>query len=395
MLTVGLTGGIGAGKSAVSELLASHGATVVDADLIAREVVAPGSAGLAAVVAAFGTQVLDAAGALDRPRLGERVFGDEAARLRLNAIVHPLIGARTVERMAAAQAADPAGVLVHDVPLLVEAALGPGYHLVVVVDAPVPVRLERLAARGLPAEQAQARMAAQADHRARVAAADVLLDNGTSRRALGEQVQSLWSGRLRPYAAHLAAGTVPDRGPVCIAAPDPAWAAQGTRLVARLRHLAPDAVRIDHVGSTAVPGLPAKDVLDLQIEVATWAQVEALAGPLADAGFLRRPDVDGDPVRARIDPEPAQWRKRLHRSADPGRPANVHVRVAGTAAAELARRFRDRLRSDSDARERYAALKQRLADLHRRDVEAYAEGKTDFILAVVQGSGEFGHPSAG
>ncbi len=381
MLTLGLTGGIGSGKSAVSELLGTLGAAVVDADLVAREVVALGTPGLTAVVEAFGADVLGPDGALDRPRLGERIFADDAARSTLNSIVHPLIGQRTVELMAAAELG-PAPVLVHDVPLLVEAGLGPAYHLVVVVDAPVPVRLERLEARGLPRAQAQQRMAAQADHRAREAAADVLLDNGGTRAQLESAVRALWSDRLLPFADHLVHGTVPERGPLRLVAADPSWAEQGRRLAARLRHLVPEAVRVDHLGSTSVPGLLAKDVVDLQLELACWEDVEAVAGRLADAGFPCRSDIDGDPPRPEVDADPAQWRKRLLRSADPGRPANVHVRVAGSAGARLALEFRDRLREDEGRRDDYARLKARLAAAHPDEIDAYAEGKTAFVLAT-------------
>ena len=132
MLKVGLTGGIGAGKSEVSRLLAGYGAVLVDADRIAREVVEPGTPGLAAVVEAFGEDVLTAEGALDRPKLGTIVFADPAKLQTLNAIVHPLVGARSAELEAAA---GPDAIVVHDVPLLAENGLAPLYDLVVVVDA--------------------------------------------------------------------------------------------------------------------------------------------------------------------------------------------------------------------------------------------------------------------
>ncbi|HEY3481670.1 MAG TPA: dephospho-CoA kinase, partial [Streptomyces sp.] len=129
MLTVGLTGGIGAGKSEVARLLASYGAILVDSDRIAREVVEPGTEGLAAVVAEFGTAVLAADGSLDRPRLGAIVFADEDRRRALNAIVHPLVGARSAELQ---KAAGPDDIVLHDVPLLTENGLAPYYDVVVV-----------------------------------------------------------------------------------------------------------------------------------------------------------------------------------------------------------------------------------------------------------------------
>jgi len=191
---VGLTGGIGAGKSAVAARLAEHGAVIVDADVLAREVLGAGSLGLAAVVAEFGSGVLTEAGDLDRPRLGALVFSDAEARLRLNAIVHPLVSRRSADIAAAA----PAGaVVVHDVPLLVENGLGPAYDVVVVVLAPEDVRIQRLReTRGMSAEQARARMAAQASDEQRRVVADVVLGNSGLLADLHQQVDELWRDQL-------------------------------------------------------------------------------------------------------------------------------------------------------------------------------------------------------
>ena len=193
VLTVGLTGGIGAGKSAVSRLLADRGAVIIDADLVAREVVAPGSVGLAAVVERFGERLLLADGTLDRAALGALVFPDPAALADLNAIVHPLIGRRTAELTG--QARDRgAPVLVHDVPLLVENGLAPAYDVVVVVDVPPAVQLTRLTgARGMDAADAQARIARQATREQRLAVADEVLDNSGSMAELAVQVDALWA----------------------------------------------------------------------------------------------------------------------------------------------------------------------------------------------------------
>ncbi|MFE6387568.1 dephospho-CoA kinase [Nocardiopsis dassonvillei] len=192
MLKVGLTGGIGSGKSAVAAELAAYGATVVDADAIAREVVEPGTPGLEAVVAEFGDRVLTPDGRLDRPRLGEIVFADEASLNRLNAIVHPLVGERSAQLMEEAVASG-VEVVVYDVPLLVENGLGPLYDLVVVVDAPDAVRVERVTAnRGMPREQVEARIRAQADRDTRLAAADLVVDNSGTREELTERVARLW-----------------------------------------------------------------------------------------------------------------------------------------------------------------------------------------------------------
>ncbi|MFF9483122.1 dephospho-CoA kinase [Streptomyces sp. NPDC014733] len=193
MVKVGLTGGIGAGKSEVSRLLASYGAVIVDADKIAREVVAPGTPGLAAVVAEFGDGVLTEDGALDRPKLGSIVFSDPAKLQALNAIVHPLVGARSAELEASA---GPDAVVIHDVPLLTENGLAPLYDLVVVVDAAPATQLDRLVRlRGMSEDEAKARMSAQATREQRLAVADVVIDNDGPLDALERQVREVW-GRL-------------------------------------------------------------------------------------------------------------------------------------------------------------------------------------------------------
>ena len=172
---VGLTGGVASGKSTVSALLAELGAVVVDADLLAREVVAPGTDGLAEVVAAFGPDVLTDGGALDRPRLGALVFADEGRRRELEAIIHPRVRARGAELEAAA----PAGaVVVHDIPLLVETGQAGAFDAVVVVDVPEEVQVDRMVReRGMSPDDARARIAAQADREDRLAAATHVIDN--------------------------------------------------------------------------------------------------------------------------------------------------------------------------------------------------------------------------
>ncbi|MEU6536154.1 dephospho-CoA kinase [Streptomyces sp. NPDC047000] len=190
MLKVGLTGGIGAGKSEVSRLLVEHGAVLIDADRIAREVVEPGTPGLAAVVEAFGEGVLAADGSLDRTRLGSVVFADPARLAVLNSLVHPLVGARSRELESAA-AED--SVVVHDVPLLTENGLAPLYDVVVVVDASPATRLDRLVRlRGMTEEDARARMAAQATRRQRLDVADIVIDNDVPLEALRQRVREVW-----------------------------------------------------------------------------------------------------------------------------------------------------------------------------------------------------------
>lgn len=191
MLKLGLTGGIGSGKSTVSRLLAAYGAVVVDADLIAREVVEPGTPGLAAVVEAFGPEVAPG-GVLDRDALGALVFGDDEKRKVLSAILHPLIGTRSAELWAAAEAAG-AAVLVHDVPLLVENHLEAMYDVVVVVDVPPEVQVDRLVRlRGMTEADARARIAAQTSRETRLASATVVLDNSGTPDQLALQVDALW-----------------------------------------------------------------------------------------------------------------------------------------------------------------------------------------------------------
>jgi len=191
---IGLTGGIGSGKSTAAARFAELGALVIDADALAREVVEPGTDGLAAVVAEFGEQVLDADGRLDRPALARLVFGDEAARGRLNAIVHPRVRTRAAGLIAAAP---PSTVVVQDVPLLVETERAAAYDLVVVVEAPEQRRVQRLAAdRGMSAEDVRARMASQATDEQRRAVADVVLVNDGTPDDLRAKVDALWADRI-------------------------------------------------------------------------------------------------------------------------------------------------------------------------------------------------------
>ena len=200
-LRVGLTGGIGSGKSEVSRRLASYGAVVIDADAVAREVVAPGTPGLTEVVQEFGPDVLRGDGSLDRDRLGELVFADESLRLKLNAIIHPRVG----ERMAELERqAGGAPVIVHDVPLLAENHLAGSFDEVVVVDVSPRIQLDRLAReRGMPRAQAEARMGAQASREERLAIATIVVDNSGSLAELDREVGELWA-ELRRRALALA-----------------------------------------------------------------------------------------------------------------------------------------------------------------------------------------------
>lgn len=196
MRRVGLTGGIGSGKSTVAQMFADLGAWVVDADAIAREVVARGTEGLAELVEQFGAQILTDDGDLDRAALAAVVFSDPLARERLNAVTHPRIARRTAELIAAIP---QDAVLVHDVPLLVELGMQGAYDVVVVVDAPDDVRIRRLVQRGLDEDDARARIAAQASRDERLAVADVVIENAGDLDDLRRQVTAAWpqvSGQL-------------------------------------------------------------------------------------------------------------------------------------------------------------------------------------------------------
>ncbi|WP_432975790.1 dephospho-CoA kinase [Dactylosporangium sp. CA-233914] len=195
MKMVGLTGGIGAGKSAVAQRLAALGAVIVDADRLAREVVAPGTEGLARVVEAFGPGVLDPSGALDRPALARIVFADTEARGRLEAITHPLVRARTAELVTAAP---PGSIIVNDVPLIVEKNMAGLYSLVVIVFASLSTRLDRLIRiRGMSRDEAMARISAQASDEQRHAVADIEIFNDGTPEDLDRAVAAAWEAIRR------------------------------------------------------------------------------------------------------------------------------------------------------------------------------------------------------
>lgn len=362
MLRIGLTGGMGAGKSTVARLLVEYGAVLVDSDVIAREVVEPGTEGLAALVEAFGSGILAADGSLDRPALAAFAFADDESRATLNSITHPLVGRRTTELI---DAAPTDAVVVQDVPLLVENGLGAMMNLVVIVMADQETRVHRLEQfRGVSRADALARIKAQASDDQRRAAADVLLDNNSGADELAPQVRRLWEQRLVPFEHNLRTRTPARRnGPVRVVEADPSWPDQAQRVIARLwLACGGEARSIEHVGSTAVPGLAAKDVIDIQITVADLATADALADRLAEAGFPRWDRITGDsPKPTPGDPDgvdTALWAKRLHGSADPGRLAYIHVRVEGSPAQQFALAFRDWLRADGEARAEYLAVKR-------------------------------------
>ncbi|WP_434440715.1 dephospho-CoA kinase [Lentzea sp. E54] len=360
MLRVGLTGGIGSGKSTIARLLAENGAVVIDADKLAREVLEPGTDGLKEVVRAFGEDVLNGDGTLNRAALAAKAFAGEESRQTLNAITHPRIGALTGQRMA--EAPEDA-IVVHDIPLLVERDMAAAYHLVIVVYADAATRLERLVgSRGMDRQDARNRIAAQATDEQRRAVADVWLDNS------GEvpDVTALWDRlvgfeknvRTRSYAA----------GPPIVVPYDESWPAQASRIARRIS-LAAGGRHVEHIGSTAVPGLAAKDVLDFQLAVEDMETADGLRETLGQAGFpylgsyVDTPRGEGD------------WSKRLHAGADPGRRVNLHLRVQDGPGWKWVVDFRDWLRSDAQAREEYAAHKLELSQRFAADSSGFAYGE--------------------
>jgi dephospho-CoA kinase len=369
MLRIGLTGGIGAGKSTVSSTFAECGGVIVDGDVISREVVQPGTEGLAALVDHFGHEILLPDGALNRPALAAKAFGDEEQRAKLNAIVHPLVATRRAE-IVAAVAEDQ--VIVEDIPLLVESQMAPLFPLVVVVHADADVRLKRLIEiRGMAEADARARIAAQATEDRRRAVADVWLDNSGTEGQLVEAARGLWYGRILPFAHNLATATPATESGDLVPA-DPTWSDQAARILARLNTACGHrALRIDHIGSTAVAGMDARDIIDVQITVASLDVADELAANLLGAGYPRIESVTAD-SRFDDDTDIALWRKRFHASADPGRPTHIHVRVDGWPNQQFALVFVDWLNANPGLRADYANAKQSgdtrswFHDAHRR-----------------------------
>ncbi|MGH3966559.1 MAG: dephospho-CoA kinase [Mycobacterium sp.] len=355
MLRIGLTGGIGAGKSAVSGTFEQCGGVVVDADVIAREVVEPGTEGLAALVGAFGDDILSPDGALDRTALAAKAFHDDEARKTLNGIVHPLVGKRREEIIAAVP--DDA-VIVEDIPLLVESSMAPLFPLVVVVYADAELRVARLVEqRGMTEADARARIAAQADDKQRRAVSDIWLDNSGAPEALAERARDVWNNRILPFAHNLAArrGAAP---PQMLVTADPTWPEQAGRIVSRIQAACgAKALRVDHTGPTAVPGLAAKDAIDIQVTVKSLACADAGAEALLAAGYPLIADITADTAVSdarstvkRFDhvDDTALWYKRIHASADPGRPTTAHVRVDGWPNQQYALLLVDWLTANPD-----------------------------------------------
>lgn len=387
MLRIGLTGGIGAGKSTVSATFAECGGIVVDGDVIAREVVEPGTDGLRALVEAFGTDILLPDGALNRPALAAKAFGDDEKRATLNGIVHPLVGRRRVELIAAVSEDQ---VVVEDIPLLVESGMAPLFPLVVVVNADVELRVKRLIEhRGMAESDARARIAAQATDEQRRAIADVWLDNSGSQDDLVERARGLWYQRVLPFLHNLQTRE-PVRTPPRLVPSDPAWPDQAHRIIDRLRTgCGLKALRIDHIGSTAIPGLDAKDVIDIQVTVESLTVADELADTLLGIGYPRldgitsdvgKPDARSTVAEFDHGDDERLWHKRIHSAADPGRPANIQLRVDGWPNQQFALLFTDWLLARPAVRDDYLAMKRAVAAAGHPATREYAEAKEPWFL---------------
>jgi dephospho-CoA kinase len=387
MLRIGLTGGIGAGKSALSATFAKCGGVIVDGDVIAREVVQPGTEGLASLVVAFGADILLPDGSLDRPALAAKAFRDDEARQKLNEIVHPLVGKRREEIIASVP---ENAVVVEDIPLLVESGMAPLFPLVVVVFADVELRVRRLVEqRGMTEEDARARIAAQATDEQRRAVADIWLDNSGSQEALVERAHDVWNHRILPFADNLSQREIA-RAPARLVPADPSWPNQARRIVNRLKTTCGHrAVRVDHIGSTAVPDFDAKDVIDIQITVESLDMADELAAPLLSVGYPRIERITEDTPKADArstvsgfdhNDDPALWHKRIHASADPGRPTNVHIRVDGWPNQQFALLFVAWLRANPGARAEYLAVKRAAEQKGGGEIGGYVTAKEPWFL---------------
>jgi dephospho-CoA kinase len=265
--------------------------------------------------------------------------------------------------------------------------MAPMFPLVVVVNADPEVRVRRLIEyRGFTEADARARIAAQAAEEQRREVADVWLDNSGSEGQLVELARDLWYQRILPFAHNVATRTPTAHPPTPVPA-DPTWPQQAGRIINRLNTTCGHrAQRIDHIGSTAVPGMDAKDVIDIQITVASLDVADELADDLLRAGYPRVdsittdvPKPDARSVEGRFDhnSDPALWHKRFHASADPGRPTNIHIRVAGWPNQQFALVFVDWLTANPAVQSEYLAVK-RAAGHH--DVSGYVQAKEPWFL---------------
>ena len=323
-------------------------------------------------------------GALNRPALAAKAFVDDEQRAKLNGIVHPLVGRRREEIIAAVS---EDAVVVEDIPLLVETGMAPMFPLVVVVHADEETRVKRLIKRGMDEADARARIAAQAPEEQRRAIADVLLDNSGSQGELVERARDIWYQRVLPLAHNIRTREVV-RFPAELVPYDPSWPDDANRIIARLRMACGHkALRVDHIGSTAVPGMDAKDVIDVQVTVESLQIADELADTLAQVGY---PRIEGITSDVPHDGDPSLWRKRIHGAADPGRPANCPfasgrlaqsaVRVAVRGLVDGQPRCARRLPgSQAEGAERAGLCRRQGAVVSRRVLAGKSVGRRDWV----------------
>jgi dephospho-CoA kinase len=277
--------------------------------------------------------------------------------------------------------------------------MAPLFPLVVVVHADVELRVRRLVEqRGMSEEDVRARIAAQADDEQRRAVADIWLDNSGSQDDLVKRARDVWNDRILPFAHNLAQHRIA-RAPVRVVPADPTWPEQTRRIVARMKTTCGHkALRVDHIGSTAVPKFDAKDVIDIQVSVESLAVADDLAEGLLSAGYPQIAYITEDSVKAdarstdgRYDHsnDPALWHKRIHASADPGRPTNVHVRVDGWPNQQFALLFVDWLTANPDVRAEYLGVKRAAEQRAGGDTALYAEEKEPWFLGAYRRAWEW------
>jgi dephospho-CoA kinase len=290
-------------------------------------------------------------------------------------------------------------VVVEDIPLLVESGMAPLFPLVVIVHADVELRLKRLVeVRGMPEEDARARIAAQADDEQRRAVADIWLDNSGSQEDLITRAREVWNDRIVPFAHNVAERQVA-RAAARVVPADPTWPDQARRIVARLATTCGHkALRVDHIGSTAVPEFDAKDVIDIQLTVESLAVADELGEALLSAGYPRIEHITQDDIkldaRSTISDydhsdDPALWHKRIHASADPGRPTNVHIRVAGWPNQQFALLIVDWLAANPAERVGYLGVKRAAEERADGDTTAYVEAKESWFAEAYRRAWEW------
>ncbi|GGO94375.1 dephospho-CoA kinase [Wenjunlia tyrosinilytica] len=276
---------------------------------------------------------------------------------------------------------EAAAVLVEDAPPGIGRGAASMYHLVVYIDAPADDRVRRVERlvkdQELSVEAARikiSRILGEECDAAPRAAVDVVVDNSGPADKLWASIDALWAERLARFESNMRWGRMALYGPPRLVPPDPTWPEQAARLAARIQSAAGErALRVDHIGSTAIPGLSAKDVIDLQVSVPSLDDAIAMSPALTDAGLIFHPGIGTNQAHGAVT-NPAQWRKRYHKSADPGRPANVHIRPYGTAGWRFALLFRDWLRADPQIREEYLSIKRTLARRFASDADTTRYG---------------------